>query len=578
MSKGLESYKAVKSYKNFNVALYMPADDVIRCAESDPDEYDKLFSHISNNVNIGRIYVENYRSQRFASKEQLIKVKNYFESKGIYCSGGITTCDDDSRRGYASLCYSNEEHRQIVLKSIQELASVFDEIIFDDFYFLNCRCSNCIKAKGNRSWSEFRIEQKKQVTEELVIKEAHAINPDCNVIVKFPLWYEDFNETGYDLELDSKLFDSIYTGTETRNPQFQQQHMPKYTGYFIMRYFESFKPGLNMGGWFDPYECNYNLTSYVEQGYMTLFSKPKEVTLFCLGSLMYDKSFRLFAPAVGQMFDDADSYLDKLGNPVGIAAYRPTYARGENNVHNYIGECGIPLEPSCLYDTSAKSILLAEGAADDADIEKKMKESLAQGADVVVTSGFVRKMGERFKEFANVSYSTRKAIVSKYANSKNHGLSINGMYDGRCDVLIPQMDYCINDVWELAGAYGTDTNYPLVLRWCYDKGRVCVIVIPDNMGDLYNLPVEVLDVYRDIFENSMEVSLSAPAKVQLYVYDNDMVIVRSDLEYVETITVKVPAGVKSLTDIVTGRKYEAVNGRVTFEATPAYNYILKLDR
>lgn len=576
MTKGLKSYEEIKSYKNFNVALYMPAENVIQCAESNPEEYDKLFSHIYKNVKIGRIYIENYRSQRFVSKEQLIKAKSYFESKGIYCSGGITTCDDDYRRGFASLCYSNEEHRQIVVKSIRDLASVFDEIIFDDFYFLNCRCSKCIQAKGNRSWSEFRIAQKKQVTEELVIKEAHAVNPDCNVIVKFPLWYEDFNETGYDLELDSALFDSIYTGTETRNPQFQQQHMPKYTGYFIMRYFESFKPGMNLGGWFDPYECNYNLTSYVEQGYMTLFAKPKEVTLFCLGSLMYDNSFKLFAPAAGQMFEDADNYLDKLGNPVGIAAYRPTYARGENNVHNYIGECGIPLEPSCVYDASAKSILLAEGAADDMDIEEKMKKSLADGADVVVTSGFVRKMGDRFKEFANVSYSSRKAIVSKYANSKNHGLSINGMYNGRCDVLIPQMDYCINDVWELAGAYGTDTNYPLVLRWCYDKGRVCVIVIPDNMGDLYNFPVEVLDAYRGIFENSMKVSLSAPAKVQLYIYDNDTVIVRSDLEYVETISLNVPENISKVTDIITGRDFKVVGGKITFEATPAINYILKM--
>lgn len=578
MIKGFKSYEDIKSYKNFNVALYMPAHNVIQCAESDTKEYDRLFAHIYDNVKIGRIYIENYRSGCFVPKEQVLKAKEYFESKGIYCSGGITTCDDDYRRGYASLCYSNEEHRNIVLKSIRDLAEIFDEIIFDDFYFLNCRCDKCIQEKGNRSWSEFRIAQKKKVTEDLVIKEAHSVNPDCNVIVKFPLWYEDFNETGYDLRLDSDLFDSIYTGTETRNPQFQQQHMPKYTGYFIMRYFESFKPGKNFGGWFDPYECNYNLTSYVEQGYITLFAKPKEVTLFCLGSLMDDRAFKLFAPAAGQMFEDADDYLDKLGNPVGIAAYRPTNARGENNVHNYLGECGIPLAPSCEYDTDAKTILLAEGAADDINIEEKMKKSLSAGADVIVTSGFVRKMGERFKEFANVSYSPRKAIVSKYANSMNHGLSINGMYNGKCDVLIPQMDYCINDVWELAGAYGTDTNYPLLLRWCYSKGRVGVIVIPDNMGDLYNFPVEILNAYRDIFSNAMDISLSAPAKVQLYVYDNDTAIVRSDLEYVETISLNIPADITKVTDIVTGREFEVKNGSVTFNATPAVNYVLKLER
>lgn len=578
MIKGLKSYNEVKSYKNFNVALYMPVGNVIQAAKTDRDEYDKIFSHIYDNVKIGRIYIENYRSQTFATKEELIKVKEYFESKGIYCSGGITTCDDDQRRGFASLCYSNEEHRNIVKKSIHELAEVFDEIIFDDFYFLNCRCDKCIKAKGNRSWSQFRLDQKEEVTKELVIKEAHSVNPDCNVIVKFPLWYEDFNETGYDLKKDTSLFDSIYTGTETRNPQYQQQHMPKYMGYFIMRYFESFAPGKNLGGWFDPYECNYNLTSYLEQGYLTLFGKAKEVTLFCLGSLLYDPAFRLFAPACGQMFDEMDEYLDKLGNPVGIAAYRPTYARGENNLHNYLGQCGIPLEPSCEYDNDAKTILLTEGAACDDEIENKMKDSLSKGADVIVTSGFVRRMGDRFKEFANVSYSPRKAIVNSYANSKDHGLSINGTYYGAKDIIIPQIDYCINDVWELAAAYGTDTNYPLILRWCYSKGRVCVIVIPDNMGDLYNLPVEILDAFKDLAVNSMDVSISAPAKVLLFVYDNDTIILRSDLEYVEQIKLKVGKDIKCIKSLVDNRKFDVINSEVTMCVTPGVNYIIKLEK
>lgn len=577
--RGIESYSKVKSYKNFNVALYMPVMNVIQLTETDPEEYDKLFSHIADNVNIGRIYIENYRSQCFATKEQLIKAKNYFESKGIYCSGGITTCDDDQRRGFASMCFSNTEHLEIVRKSIRELAEVFDEIIFDDFYFLNCRCAKCIANKGKRSWAQFRIDQKKEVTENIVIKEAHAVNPDCNVIVKYPLWYEDFNECGYDLRTDSDLFDSIYTGTETRNPQFQQQHMPKYTSYSIMRYYESYKPGLNFGGWFDPYECSYNLTSYVEQGYLTLFAKAKEVTLFCLGSLLYDPSYRLFANAAGEMFRDVDDYYDKLGNPVGLAAYRPTCARDDKNIHNYLGECGLPLELKCDYDTNAKAILLCGGAADDPDIEAKMKASLANGADVIVTSSFVEKMGERFLEFANVKYSSRKALVNSYADSKDHGLSINGLYYGAKDIIIPQIDYCINDVWEMAAAYGTDTNYPMALRWCYDAGRVCVIVIPDNMGDLYNLPVQVLDVFKDLAANALPVSISAPAKVQLFLYDNDTMIIRSDLEYSEVIKVMVPKDVVCLESINNKSQNIKVNdGVATLSVMPGVNNVLKMVR
>ena len=73
-----------------------------------------------------------------------------------------------------------------------------------------------------------------------------------------------------------------------------------------MRYLESAAPGRNLGGWFDPYECTYNLTSYLEQGYLTLFAKAKEVTLFCLGSLIEAPDFRLFPAAVGEMFEEVE--------------------------------------------------------------------------------------------------------------------------------------------------------------------------------------------------------------------------------------------------------------------------------
>lgn len=380
-------------------------------------------------------------------------------------------------------------------------------VIFDDFFFINCRCSACVEQKGDRSWSQFRLEQKKQITEEIVMKTAKEINPDINVIVKFPQWYESFNETGYDLKMESELFDSIYTGTETRNPVYAQQHLPKYLSYFAQRYYESAAPGRNLGGWFDPYECTYNLTSYLEQGYLTLYAKAEEVTLFCLGSLINDPAYRLFPAAIGEMFEEIDEYMGKLGKPVGAAAYKPTYGRGEDNVHSYLGMCGVPFEAYIDYPEEEKVVFLAEGAADDKDIIAKMKKSLLSGSDVVVTSGFVRKVGAAFGEFVNVKYSSRKAIVSEYANTKDNGITISGKYAGNKPVLIPQMDYCTNDVWELAAAYAMDNNFPIVLRCSYGEGRISVITIPDNMGDIYNYPNQVLGAIRELFTAQMPVMI-----------------------------------------------------------------------
>ncbi|MGN1180453.1 MAG: hypothetical protein ACI4SD_04495 [Suilimivivens sp.] len=562
------------SYRNFNVSVYCPVANINQI--TDFEDFDRKFKLLYDNVKVGRVYLECYRGMEWCDKDQLLKVKEYFESKGIATSGGITTCDDSNNEGFVSLCYSKEKGQEILRKAVALNAEVFDEFIFDDFYFMNCRCEECIKKKGDRTWSQFRLEQKKWITEEIVMKTAKEINPDINVIVKYPQWYEDYNETGYDLVMEPALFDSIYTGTETRNPTYAQQHLPKYLSYFVMRYLESAAPGRNLGGWFDPYECTYNLTSYLEQGYLTLFAKAKEVTLFCLGSLIDDGDYRIFPPAAGQMFEEVDSYLGELGNPTGAAAYRPSYGRGENNLHNYLGMCGVPLEPCIDYPREAKVIFLAESAADDSTIAKKMKKSLLDGADVVVTSGFVRKMGEAFKEFVNVSYSARKALVCEYADTKNNGVCVSGKYCGDRSILIPQMEYCTNDIWELAAAYGTDNNFPVVLRCSYGAGQISIVTIPDNMGDLYHYPVQVLNVIRKLLSKELPAVLEGPGKVQLFVYDNDKVILRSDLDYYESVTLRLDDRFKTVRDMVKGVEIPVKDHQVTAQLSPGVNYVLEL--
>ncbi len=577
--------KANKSYKNFNVSVYCPVGTIVDI--KDFEEYKKSFQKITDHIKVGHVYIENLRDQRLAPEEQIIKVKNMFEEMGIRTSGGITTCAADGKKdGFVSICYSSDKDLDILKKSVEMNARVFDEFIFDDFFFSNCRCKKCIENKGSMSWSEFRLKQRQEVAREYVMKPAKAINSDVNVIIKYPQWFEDFNETGYDLIADTEIFDTIYTGTETRNPTYSAQHLPKYLSYTTMRLYGSVGEGLNLGGWFDPFECTYNLTSYLEQAYLTLFSKLPEATMFCNSCFTHNKAFGTFAPALGAAFSEMDSYLGELGNPVGVMAYHPSYGRGENNVHSYLGQCGIPMEPCLKYPVDAKDIFLAESAADDKEIVSLMKNSLMNGANVTVTSGFVRKMGARFDEFASIKYSTRKTLTREYCVSWNHGVGLGGKYYGAKEIIIPQLDYCTNDVWEMAGAFGTDNNFPIVIRFPYADGNISVITIPDNMGDLYNYPVQVLDAIRDLFYQTSMVKLSAPAGVQLFLYDNDTLIVRSDLPYTEVATLQIPDGKTKAIDLVNGTEInstpqtkqamEEIHNEICAELTPGINYVLRL--
>ena len=579
-----------KSYRNFNLAIYCPVQNISQI--DDFDAFNEKFDAAFGDMKIGRVYLEDFRGFATISKERLLQVKTYFEQKGIDTAGGITTCAANNPEfGFASLCYSSEEGQEMLRQAVKMNAEVFDELIFDDFYFINCRCPKCIEKKGDRTWKEFRLEQKQWVTREIVMKTAKEINPDMNVIVKFPQWYEDFNETGYDLSVDTAMFDSIYTGTETRNPTYAQQHLPKYLSYNTMRLYGSDKKDSNLGGWFDPYECTYNLTSYLEQAYLTLFAKAREATLFCLSSLMEDPQYRLFPGALAKLFEEVDEYLGLLGNPVGAGAYHPSNGRGENNIHSYLGQCGVPMEMTLVYPENSKTVFLAESAAADKDIVAKMKKTLLCGNDVVVTSGFVKALGEAFEEFGHVVYTEKKAFVDSYCTSANHGVNIHGKYAGTGKIIIPQLDYCTNDVWEIAGAYGNDNNFPIVLSWSYGAGVISVITIPDDMGDLYSYPREVLLAIRSLFVKEVGMALDAPAGVQLFVYDNDYLIVRSDLPYEEQISLVVEGEAKGMDSINTRhflsaameRQSQGENGKkngaaIAFAAAPGVNLVYKLNR
>lgn len=555
-------------YQHFNASVYCPVGNLISI--TDFKSFDQQFSNISNHVKVGKVYLETYRGGVSITKEQMQRVISYFTSKGIDVAGGITTDDvDNGDGGFSPFCYSSQRTRDKLIEVVTLTAELFDELILDDFYFTNCRCEQCLEKKGNRSFTEFRLALMKEISEDVIVNTAKKVNPNVRTIIKFPNWYEHYQDAGYNLADEPSIFDYIYTGTETRNPTYTAQHLPKYLSYFIMRYLENVAPNRNLGGWFDPYECNYNLTSYQEQGYLTLYAKSKETMLFSLGSLMLDKAYSSFAPAIGQVFSDVDAYLNELGAPVGAACYLPYHSHGEDYIHNYIGMCGIPLEPSPEYDTSAKVMFLSECAAMDDTIFTKLKQSLHNGADIIVTSGFVEKLGTAFHEFMHVSYSSRKALVNQYAYSKDGGITYGSCKESSKRILIPQLEFYTNDVWQLISGFGEDNSFPILLKTKYDNGRIFVFTIPDDFGDLYHYPSSILTTLRSFFMKDSIVSIDSISKICLFTYDNNSFILRNFNPFIENITIQVKKEHATLFDLERQQVLigETSNGITTFSVT-----------
>jgi len=243
--------QTAEHYQNFNSAIYIPVDDMRRMA-ADPKFMQDSFDVVHASIKFNKVWLETYRAGQEVSEADVRKVKQFFESKGIRTSGGIMAVLGVEGDRIRSFCWSNPAHRERFRKLVAFSAAIFDELIFDDLFMYNCRCDLCQRARGNRSWTEFRLEVMKDVGENLVVKNAKSVNPRINLIFKPPNWYEQYQFSGYNLEAQPKVFDMIYAGTETRDAENTVQHLQPYQSYGLMRYFEHIKPGKFGGGWVDP--------------------------------------------------------------------------------------------------------------------------------------------------------------------------------------------------------------------------------------------------------------------------------------------------------------------------------------
>ena len=564
-----------QGYKNFKTAVYCRAYEVERMGQ--PGWLESVWDTLSKQVHVDKIYLETHRDLLIVSDETLEFAKNFFMEKGIEVGGGITYTIDESNN-FETFCYTNPEHRQKVQEIAEHTAKHFDEFILDDFFFTSCKCDLCIAAKGEKSWTDYRLELMKNAAVDLVIHPAKAVNPNTEVVIKYPNWYEHFQGLGFNLEEEPALFDGLYTGTETRDRS-GNQHLQQYLGYAIFRYFENLKPGENRGGWVDTGGLRY-MDRYAEQLWLTLFAKAPEITLFDIRQMQYPlrenlrpqwqgifdfdemkkpvelKDGSFFTPtkmarAAGYSLEIVDEVLGELGNPVGVKSYKPFHSVGEDFLQNYFGMIGIPIDIVPEFPENEPVVLLTETASFDPEIVEKTKAQLQRGGNVVVTSGFYKAMQEKgIEHIAELRVTDRKASVKEFAA----GWGPSSFSEK--EMLIPQMHYLTNDSWEIISALDDTNGWPILHSANYSKGKFFVWTIPDNFIDLYQLPAPVLNRLRQTIAGHLNVKLEGSGEVSLFVYDNNSFVVHSFLDEEVTINVLLDTNTAEITDIASGEKTE----------------------
>ncbi len=593
------SVHAQGHYKSFIVSTYATEGTVqsLMSGRLDPGE---SWTNLTRNLKIDKIYIEVMRNHTLVDEAGLDKLKKFYQDQGVQVCGGLAFSVSEAN-GYQGFDYADPENRAFAIKAVEMAARHFDEILLDDYFFFDRKTDYDIKAKGNRSWTQYRLDTMREVAQDLIVNAAKAVNPKCKVIIKMANWYDQYAGMGNDTEKVPLIADGMFSGTESRTWFGQEQHLQPYLSYDIMRFVDNLKPGVEKGGWVDQGGAN-PIDRYSEQLEDTVFARCPEMCCFnysgMLGGIRFGANSRswadqptslnfadvaktipdggnpTFADIAGYTLGQVDKVLAQVGKPVGIKCYTPYHGTGEEFLHDYLGMIGLPMDIFPQFPTNADMVLLTEQAKSDPDIIQKIKNQLEAGKSVCVTSGFLRAMkGKGIEDICEVENTGVSVPVKQFTFAGGPGAPFRGRGFGRDatvtngapdpfeasrDILIPEIKYfniLTHDAWgDALGVSPGGTTYPVLLSCDYSKGKFYVLTIPNDPADLYALPSGALSVIRDALGSAEPIRIdNAPAQVALFRYDNNTFIVQNYLPTAAEVTVSVAGTEGQIQDLLTGK-------------------------
>jgi hypothetical protein len=360
---------------------------------------------------ITKVYFEVYRGGLVITPDLIQPGVKFLEENGFEVVGGIATVPgndfgvkQEGPLGWFN--WQNPKTQNDLRKVIEDSAPFFNTFIIDDFLCTSDTSLESKAAKGGRSWSEYRRAMLTDITKSVFIDPAKSKNPDIRMIVKYPQWYDRFHIFGYDVATETKLFDGIWVGTESRG-QYTQRFgfVQPYEGFINLRWLNSVAGRKSGGSWFDHEDCLGR--DFLEQAYQSVLAGSKELIIFSFDSFINGHPGHHL---LVEDFEELLSLAEKVasGPVIGPAGYKPpnSDAGGDLYLFDYIGMFGISLIPESSFPENNKVIFLPTQAASDQEIVPKIMESLEKGSKIVMTSGFIAKAkeGEKLAILAQVKW------------------------------------------------------------------------------------------------------------------------------------------------------------------------------
>ena len=359
---------------------------------------------------VTQVYVESFRDGYQAERATLEKARDRFRAAGLRVSGCVTpTKVGKPSTGWTDIaCYTDLPTQDRIQSVFEFTAALFDEIMIDDFWFTDCTCPECDRARaartvrigaktypvGSDTWEDYHCELMVRVSRDRVLGAAKKVNPKARLIIKYPQWYDRFHERGYEVIRETADFDRIWVGTETRDYADRRWGgTVQYEGYFIMRWLGGVGGKKCGGGWYD--WLGTTEKTYVEQARQTVLAGARESMLFCYGGLQGSTGPKDVAALRANIPELLAVAREVARHPmVGIAAYKPanSHPKKEAYVFDFVGMLGLPLAPCHEFPGKAKAAFFSVHALKDADLVPKLGRFIASGKPVLITAGLAEQL------------------------------------------------------------------------------------------------------------------------------------------------------------------------------------------
>jgi hypothetical protein len=492
-------------------AIYFTSHDIDSLL-SDATRFSKTMEYFAP-IKPVHVYLEG--SSRGPTNVALLKtVADRFRKLGMKVSGAMVPVGE-----HGPSTYNNAKDLAAIEDRMRALAGVFDDVILDDWLFTTATDPKSVEDRGAKTWAEYRTSLLLEQSKKHIIAPAKQVNPGIKITIKYPNWYEGFGEAGYDVFNETRAFDHIAVGIETRNRMSHDQHIPIYSGYIFQKWYRRADPAKWIGSWLDNYDMKGDPQDYNAQVWQAVMAQTPEIILWCGGQLHPTGPSSDVYPFFRDLLPEFDRVAGMLrGASHGVPVYLPFGSTGEYNIFGYLGMAGIPLDPVTKFPMDQSNAIFTLHSLSDPMLADQMLERLRTGKDVFMTWQLWKRLQQtEFKNTLNLLASDGGSVMSDQFRLKT-GWFRQELVKADKPFSFPRIETTTWPYVRDVAVIRDDYDFGVLLNVEYLKGRIYILNMPDNSYDLLRLPAPALNTLRRAFAEDLGVALEGPGGVAMYMF------------------------------------------------------------